>query len=212
MLDGSRMRRASPAGAPRAGVAMIYQELSLAPDLDRGREHSARHGTGAVRLVRRGRRMRRSPRAALPSSVVRTISTGRAGRRRRVADRQLVEIARAIARRAAACSCSTSPPPAGRRDLERLFALDRAPEEPAARDRLHLPLPRGSAAGRRCAIVVLRDGRAVAAAGHRRRRGERSSPSMVGREVDELFARSPAQAGESRRSHSISSPVSAFSR
>ncbi len=43
-LDGAPYRPGSPLDARRSGVAMIYQELSLAPHLSGHGEHRARHG------------------------------------------------------------------------------------------------------------------------------------------------------------------------
>ncbi len=179
--------------ARRAGVAMIYQELSLAPDLsvadnillgmeparwgvlDRARMHTA----AAAALAELGR-----PDIG-PNNWSRDLS---------VADQQLVEIARAIAVGCRVLVLDEPTSTLGRRDAERLFAL----------------IARLKASGHSVVyishfidevrevcdrIVVLRDGRVVGG-GPSTMTPDEIVRLMVGREVEDLFPRTPRHAGE----------------
>ena len=107
-LDGAPYRPRSPLDARRAGVAMIYQELSLAPHLSvmenivLGME-PARFGLRAARRDARDRRRDALARLGHPD-IAPDAPVGHAlGRRRSSSSRS-----RARSRSAAACSCSTS--------------------------------------------------------------------------------------------------------
>jgi len=114
-LDGAPFSPRSPLAARRKGVAMIYQELSLAPHLSvmenvvLGME-PARAGFVDWTLVRaaaRGALEQLQHLEIAPEAIVGTLS---------VAQQQLVEIARALAASCASwCSTSDEQPVAGGR-------------------------------------------------------------------------------------------------
>ena len=193
-LDGATYAPREPIDARAAGVAMIHQELSLAPHL------TVMENIGlGMEPVRRGviqwPRMRQTATAALtelghpeirPDAVVADLSP---------AAQQLVEIARALASGARVFVLDEPTSSLAHQDVERLFALIRRlrgqglavvyishfiEEVKAVSDR----------------VVVLRDGR-VAGGGLT---AELSSDAivrlMVGRQVDDLYPRSPREAGE----------------
>ena len=120
LLDGSAFHPRQPLDAKRAGVAMIYQELSLAPDLSvmenivLGDEPS-RAGIvrwGAVREVAK-RALARVGRSDIPPDA-------RAGALP-VAAQQMVEIARALATGARVLVMDEPTSSLGREDTRRLF-------------------------------------------------------------------------------------------
>ena len=192
-LGGQPYAPRDPMAARRAGVAMIYQELSLAPDLSvadnilLGMEPSrfgiidraAMNAAAANALAELGR-----PDIG-PDHLVGDLS---------VADQQLVEIARAIAVGCRVLVLDEPTSTLGRRDVERLFAL----------------IARLKANGHSIVyishfieevrevcdrLVVLRDGR-VAGGGPSTMAVGEIVRLMVGREVTDLFPRTPRRAGE----------------
>jgi ribose transport system ATP-binding protein len=192
-LDGGLYAPRDPMAARRAGVAMIYQELSLAPDLT-----VAENILLGMEPSRLGRLDRAAMRKAAVDAVTELgrpdITPDRMVADLPVADQQLVEIARAIAVGCRVLVLDEPTSTLGRRDAERLFAL----------------IARLKANGHSIVyishfieevrevcdrIVVLRDGKVVG--------GGPSSMSpdeivrlMVGRDVTDLFPRTPRQAGE----------------
>ena len=121
IFDGAPVTISGPADAKRLGIAIIYQELSLAPNLTvsenigLGREH---HRAGLIDRAA----MRRQAAAILarlgapfgPDSVVGTLS---------IAERQLVEIARALSMNARVLIMDEPTTALSSRETDRLFAL-----------------------------------------------------------------------------------------
>jgi ribose transport system ATP-binding protein len=188
LLDGAPYRPRNPLEARRAGVAMIYQELSLAPhlsvmeNLTLGME-PLRHG-----LVRWGE-VRAKAKAALtqlehaeirPEAIVETLS---------VAEQQLVEIARALA---ASCRILVLDEPTSslsREDVRRLFELvARLKQQGHAIVYISHFLEEVKQVADR--YVVLRDGRNAGEGRTADASAQQIVGQMVGRAVDELFPRS----------------------
>ena len=149
-IDGRPYAPRSPIEARRAGVAMIYQELSLAPHLSvmenillgveptrfglvsiaRGCATMATRRARRARARRHLRPTRRSARCRSPrSSSSRSPARSRSGCRVLVLDEPTSSL--------------------GRDDVRRLFALLARLQGAGARDRLHLALHRGSEGDRR---------------------------------------------------------------
>lgn len=187
-LEGHPYRPRHPADARRAGVAMIYQELSLAPHLSvmenvvLGLEPSRR---GVVRwdLVRNTARaaLARLGRTDIPlGAPVSTLS---------VASQQIVEIARAVAVGSRVLVMDEPTSSLARDDTRRLFEViaQLKREGHAIVYISHFIEEVKEVADR---IVVLRDGRI---AGHLPADAEASAivTLMVGRSVEDLYPRSP---------------------
>ena len=193
LLEGRPYRPRNPLDARRAGVAMIYQELSLAPHLSvmenimLGLEPS-RLGVVSWANVRDTARaaLTRLGRSDIPlDALVGGLS---------VASQQLVEIARAVAVGSRVIVMDEPTSSLAREDTRRLFEVigQLKGEGHAIVYISHFIEEVKEVADR---IVVLRDGRV---AGHLPARAEASEivTQMVGRNVDDLYPRSPRTQGE----------------
>ena len=193
-LDGKEYSPRDPLEARRAGVAMIYQELSLARHLS-VMENIVLGMEPTVRTLLDWRKIRRTAAEAMAqlgrTDVPLNVPVSRLG----VAEQQLVEIARAVA---IGCRVLVLDEPTSsltRRDILRLFDLVR---------RLK---------GRGIAIVyishfleevkeisdrfvVLRDGKTVGTGRTSEAKTSEIIAMMVGRTVEDLYPRSARSAGE----------------
>ena len=193
-LAGAPYRPASPLEARRAGVAMIYQELSLAPHLSVAENvllgveptrlgfvlSEGMRGT-AARILERLGHPEIDPSARISSLPI--------------AAQQLVEVGRALAVGCRVLVLDEPTSSLGREDVRRLFTLIRQlkAEQHAIVYISHFLEEVKEIADR---IVVLRDGR-VAGGG---RTSDLAAGDvvrlMVGRGVEDLFPRSPRAQGE----------------
>jgi ribose transport system ATP-binding protein len=193
-LDGQPYRPRNPHDARAAGVAMIYQELSLAPHLSVA--ENIMLGMEPVRfgLVRR-EEMRQRALEALAQLGHADLDPERRVDRLSLATRQLVEIARAVA---VGCRVLVLDEPTSSlttEDIKRLFALVRRLKQQghAIIFISHFLEEIKEISDR---FTVLRDGKSVG-------EGKTDSAStqeiialMVGREVTELYPRSLRTPGE----------------
>ncbi|HXW07904.1 MAG TPA: sugar ABC transporter ATP-binding protein [Vicinamibacterales bacterium] len=192
-LDGEAYQPRHPLDARRSGVAMIYQELSLAPHLTvmenvvLGMEPSR---GGLVRWSE----VRRTARAALARLGHGEMALDTPVGELSVAGQQIVEVARALA---VGCRVLVMDEPTsslGREDTRRLFEViaQLRREGHAIVYISHFIEEVKEVADR---IVVLRDGRVAGETGS-------AAPSseivtlMVGRDVDDLYPRSRRDRGE----------------
>ena len=147
----ARRRAVSPAHpleARRAGVAMIYQELSLAPDVSVDGEHHARRRARAVWHSSLARaRARHALGARSPSSATFDSIPMRRSATLSLAEQQIVEIARAHRDRLPGARARRADQQPRARGLARLFALIRRLKRTGHADRLHLALHRRGARG-----------------------------------------------------------------
>jgi ribose transport system ATP-binding protein len=193
-LGGDRYAPRGPQGARHAGVAMIYQELNLAPDL--GVEENIMLGQERARggIVKRAENCSLA-RAALSrlghgelrlETPVRQLSTGM---------QQVVEIARALVGQARVIVFDEPTSSLARNDVDRLFqTILRLRDEGLGILYISHFLEE---IRRVCnAYLVLRDGRSVAT-------GELANTSeaeivsqMVGRRVEDLYPKVPHTPGE----------------
>ncbi len=193
-LDGRPYEPAGPQDARRRGVAMIYQELTLAPDLSVEANVALGLETTRCGFLRRGvdRRRVKNALAVLEHPEIRPDASV-AGLN--PAAQQLVEIAR-LCCSMCACWCSMSRRVRSRsRTLQRLFTLVRR-----LRDRgvtvvyiSHFLEEVQQVADR---FTVLRDGRSVGGGCTADIEAGRIVEMMVGRSLDEQYPRVPHEAGE----------------
>ncbi len=193
-LDGQPYRPRNPLEGRRAGVAMIYQELSLVPHLS-----VAENVFLGVEPTRRGLLdrvlMRQRTREVLAELGSPDVDPDARVDALPIAGRQIVEIARALA---AGCRVLVLDEPTSslpRPDADRLFATMRrlAGQGQAIVYITHF-LEEALAAGDR--YSVLRDGRLVESGATAGVPPERIVTAMVGRAGSEAYPRSPRQAGE----------------
>jgi ribose transport system ATP-binding protein len=193
-LDGQPFAPRSPLEARRAGVCMIYQELSLAEHLSV--EENILLGMEPTRgPFMRWPEIRRRAADALRQLGRPDIQPQTCVAKLSVADRQIVEIGRAIA---VGCRVLVLDEPTSSltaADIERLFALVRR-----LRDDGHAVIYISHFLEEVKAItdrfVVLRDGRTVGSGVTADTPVERIIHLMVGREVDDLYPRTPRTRGE----------------
>jgi ribose transport system ATP-binding protein len=193
-LDGEPYEPANPLAARQAGIAMIYQELSLAPHLSV--EENIMLGMEPARLgVVRWNEVRRRTLEAIgefenpelkPEAKLSELSVG---------SQQLVEIARALA---IGCRVLVLDEPTSsltQRDVERLFELiGRLKERGNAIVYIsHFIEEVRQVADR---VMVLRDGKVAGEGEVAAISNEEIIALMVGRKVEELYPRSSRQAGE----------------
>jgi ribose transport system ATP-binding protein len=192
-LDGRPFAPAHPMAARRAGVAMIYQELSLAPDLT-----VAENILLGVEPTRNGVLDRQSMERSTTKAFA---ELGRASLRPEqlvgelsVAEQQLVEIARAIAIGSRVVVLDEPTSSLGRDDVTHLFALIRRLK---AKGHAVVYISHFIEEVREVCdrIVVLRDGRCVGS-GHGTMSPEVIVRLMVGRDIGELYPRTARAPGE----------------
>jgi ribose transport system ATP-binding protein len=193
-LGGQPYAPRNPLEARRAGVAMIYQELSVAPHLTVMDNVVLGAEPARAGVVRRdeARRLTRDVLARLghpdipPDAMVGRLS---------VAEQQLVEIARAFATGARVLVLDEPTSSLGRGDVQRLFELVRRlkADGHAVVYISHFIEEVKDVSDR---FVVLRDGRNAGGGATATATREDIVSRMVGRRVEDLFHASPRQVGE----------------
>jgi ribose transport system ATP-binding protein len=193
-LDGAEYAPSGPAAAHAHGVAMIYQELSLAPHL------TVAENVHLGREPRRGPWLDRAKMREGASRAFELLARADVGPDQRVAalgpgPRQLVEIARALAGRARVLVMDEPTSSLARDDVARLFAAVRrlTAEGVTVIYISHFLEELREIADR---YTVLRDGETVAT-GALAATGEAALiRAMVGRELSEAYPRIPHAAGD----------------
>jgi ribose transport system ATP-binding protein len=194
-LDGAPYAPPDPLAARRAGVAMIYQELSLAPHLSVMENIALGIEPGRFGIVDR-QRMRQTATDALrqlghtdisPEAVVASVSP---------AAQQLVEIARALSRTRCRVLILDEPTSSlSHDDVRQLFdLLARLKQQGLAIIYISHFIEEVKQVSDR--FVVLRDGRNAGEGSTADTRPEAIVGLMVGRTFDNLYVRSPRTAGE----------------
>ncbi len=193
-LDGEPYAPATPLDARRRGVAMIHQELALAPHL------SVAENVMLGGEPRRGLRVDWSALRSRTHDALAQLGRADLDVRRRVdelsaADRQLVEIARAVAFEARVVVLDEPTSSLGREDVAHLFRLvERLRSRGAAVVYISHVLEEVFALAQR--FVVLRDGRSVACGACADSSPQQLIAAMVGRELEVRAKRAPTRAGE----------------
>jgi len=193
-LDGVSYRPGNPLEARRAGVAMIYQELSLTPHLS-VQENIMLGMEPTVLGVVRWRQVRRRAVEAIkefdnpeltPDARVGGLSVG---------SQQLVEIARALA---IGCRVLVLDEPTSsltQQDVERLFEIIRRLKK---QGKAIVYISHFIEEVKRVAdeVTVLRDGQMVGSSDVEAISTDEIIAMMVGRQVEDLYPRSTRHAGE----------------
>jgi ribose transport system ATP-binding protein len=193
-LDGVPFAPADPLDARRAGVAMIYQELSLAGHLTVEQNISLGMEPARLGVVRRGEARRRAREALAqlgrsdlrPDAPLLALPT---------AERQIVEIARAVATGCRVLVLDEPTSSLGREDVERLFALVRRLK---AAGHAVVYISHFLEEVRQIAdrFTVLRDGVSVGSGDASTTPVEEVVRQMIGRRIEQLYPRSPRPSGE----------------
>lgn len=193
-LNGARYRPNNPLEARRAGVAMIYQELSLAPHLSvqenvmLGMEPAT---LGVIQWKQARQRVVEAIREfdnpeLTPDAPVRRLSVG---------SQQLVEIARALA---IGCRVLVLDEPTSsltQQDVDRLFEIiARLKQQGKAIIYISHFIEEVKRVADR--VIVLRDGKVVGSSDVDTISTDQIIALMVGRQVEELYPRSARRPGE----------------
>jgi rhamnose transport system ATP-binding protein len=196
LLDGQPVAFGGPADARAAGIAVIYQEPTLFPDLSVA--ENIFMGRQPLRGLRRidTAAMRSRCRELFTRLGVR-LDPDRPARGLSIADQQIVEIAKALSFDARVLVMDEPTAAVSGVEVERLFAVVRAlREHGAAVLFISHRLDEVFALCER--ITVMRDGRWIATEPAAELTVERVIRLMVGREVSSLFPKLPVEPGEPR--------------
>ena len=193
-LDGVPYRPQSPADGRRAGVAMIYQELSLAPHLSVAENILLGVEPKRGPLVN-WRELRQRARAALVEVGREDLPLDVPAGRLSIAEQQLVEIARSVALKCRVLVLDEPTSSLAQQDVARLFTLIRRLRASGlAIIYISHFLEEVKALGDR--FTVLRDGRVSGGGNVADAEPAAIAALMVGRRVDDLYPRSLRTAGE----------------
>ncbi len=193
-LDGTAYRPREPLDARRAGVAMIYQELSIAPHLSVAENIVLGVEPGRFGVIDRARAR------AIASDALRRLGHGDmdpstpAGELS-VAAQQIVEIARAVASGSRVLVFDEPTSSLGRQDARRLFDLvgELRRQGLAIVYISHFIEEVKTVAD---TVLVLRDGRVAGGGPAAAMPATEIVALMVGRAVDDLYPRSPRHPGD----------------
>ncbi len=193
-LEGHNYAPKDPLEARRRGVAMIYQELSLAPHLSAAENIllGVEPNTGGV--LKRSQ-MQATARDALNQVGLTHISPNTQVALLSVAERQLVEIARAIALNSRVLVFDEPTSSLTQRDIGRLFDLVKRLR---AQGKAIIYISHFLEEVRELSdrFTVLRDGKSVGGGETTKAKNSDIIAMMVGRSVEDLYPRSVRQPGE----------------
>ncbi len=193
-LEGRAFAPRSPADARKAGVAMIHQELSLAPHLSVADNILLGVEPARGPFLDRGEASARSLRV-LESLGAEHLPLERPVRELASGERQLVEIARALALDSRVLVLDEPTSSLSQGETELLFLLlERLRRE--GRSVIYISHALEEVERLADRVTVLRDGRRVATIQHADFDLDRAVAAMVGRGVGELYPRSARKPGE----------------
>jgi ribose transport system ATP-binding protein len=193
-LEGEPFRPGSPHEAREKGVAMIYQELALAPHLSVQENIFLGRETSRFGILER-RQERDAARRALQTVGHADLPLNAKVAALSPALRQMVEIARAIASEAKVLVMDEPTSSLGAQDMERLFRViaDLKSQGVSIIYISHFLEEVAQVADR---VVVLRDGRSVGGGSMSELTIDKIIRLMVGREIESLFPRVDRNPGE----------------
>ena len=194
LLDGSPVRFDGAADAQAAGIAVIYQEPTLFPDLSVAENiFMGRQPVRGWRRIDRGA-MRRQANELFDRLGVR-INPDRPARGLSIADQQIVEIAKAISLDARVLVMDEPTAALSGHEVDRLFAVARSLRDAGAAvlfishrlDEVFFLCKR---------VTVMRDGQFVSSDSVSDLSVDQLVRRMVGREISALFPKNEAEAGD----------------
>jgi rhamnose transport system ATP-binding protein len=194
LVDGADAHFSGPADARDAGVAVIYQEPTLFPDLSVAENVvMGRHPLGALKRIDRGE-LRREVQGLLDRLGVR-LDPDRPVRGLSIADQQIVEIAKALSFEARVLIMDEPTAALSGPEVERLFGVVRTLRERGAAvlfisHRLEEIFTISDT------VTVMRDGAVVDDTTTASITPDDLVRRMVGRELSALFPKSEARIGE----------------
>jgi rhamnose transport system ATP-binding protein len=193
LVDGSPVSFHSPVDARAAGVAVIYQEPTLFPDLSVAENVvMGYHPRGALRRIDR-RAMHRQVQGLLDRLGIQ-LASDRPVRGLSIADQQIVEIAKALSFDARVLIMDEPTAALSGPEVERLFAVVRALKEHGAAV-LFISHRLDEVFAICDTVTVMRDGAVVHDAPIAELTPDEIVRRMVGRELSALFPKQEAQLG-----------------
>ena len=192
-LDGEPVTFAGPAGARAAGIAVIYQEPTLFPDLSVAENiFMGRQPLRGLRRVDRAAMRRRT--GELFGRLGVHLDPDRPARGLSIADQQLVEIAKALSFDARVLVMDEPTAALSGVEVDRLFAVARSLRD-AGTAVLFISHRFDEVFGLCERITVLRDGRWIATEPTSELTVDRVIRTMVGRDVSALYPKTAVEAG-----------------
>jgi rhamnose transport system ATP-binding protein len=193
LVDGAPVDFHSPTDARAAGIAVIYQEPTLFPDLSVAENVvMGRHPLKAARRIDR-RALRREVQELLDRLGVR-LDADRPVRGLSIADQQIVEIAKALSFEARVLIMDEPTAALSGPEVERLFGVVRTLQERGAAV-LFISHRLEEVFAIADTTTVMRDGAVVHAARTAEMTPDEVVRRMVGRELGALFPKEPATIG-----------------
>ncbi len=186
MLDGQKVEIGSPHRARELGIAMIYQEMTLVPQLTVAENIFL--GREFMRAGLLDRRRMRAEAAAILSRLHAGISPDQRVGELPVAQQQMVEISRALSMNARIVVMDEPTSPLAQREVAGLFRVIRNLRS-AGRSVIYISHRLAEARRIGDRVTVLRDGRITGAAPLRRMSDSRLVRLMVGRPLSRHFPR-----------------------
>ncbi|HWG74040.1 MAG TPA: sugar ABC transporter ATP-binding protein [Acidimicrobiales bacterium] len=193
LLNGRDVNLNDPAASREAGIAVIYQEPTLFPDLSVAENiFMGRHPVGRGRRIDRGEMRERSEKVFARLGV--SLDPSRLARGLSVADQQIVEIAKALSFDSRVIVMDEPTAALTSVEVDRLFEVIRTLRaEGAAVMFISHRLEEVYACCQR--VTIMRDGRFVRTALIGDITVDEIIKSMVGRELDALFPKTPTAPG-----------------
>ncbi len=193
-LDGTPRAFHSPGEAQAAGIAIIYQEPTLFPDLTVA-ENVLMGRQPRARLGRIDHRLMRAQVAGILADLGVSLDPARPVRGLSIADQQLVEIAKALSTGARVLIMDEPTAALTGQETERLFRVVRALRARGAA--ILFITHRLEEAFQECQrVTIMRDGAWVDGGPVQRFDTDTVVRRMVGRELGELYPRGDAQVGD----------------
>ena len=201
-IDGSPVALASPRDAMAAGVAIIHQELNTIPEMTVAENLAT--GNEPVRFGMLDRRAMVQQAREKLARVGADIDPNRPIGRLSVGMQQMVEIARAVAENAKLLVLDEPTAALSRTESEQLFALIRAMRA-RGMGLVYISHRMEEVWELADRVTVFRDGQLIGTRDMRATGPDRVQPGdvvrmMVGRDIDDLYVRTPHPAGDVRLS------------